>query len=272
MLTRKLFALLVSFVLLLTTALPLWAGGWVVVTLDELPRQLHAGEALTLRFTIRQHGQTLINLSGPGPLLEAHHAETGAQIAVVGAREGFTGHYRADVIFPTAGMWEWQIVPRPFPAGAAMPPLVVQAAAVAEPVAEEPAQSDIADKTGLDLGEHLLLQWIAFVTDWFAQSAPAQAATVESTVGTPTAAETLAAYGQDLFLAKGCTACHLHGAIAVAWSTESGPTLTDYDKTATYLQLWLADPAAVKPTTQMPNLELDAAEIDALAAFLTANK
>ena len=35
------------------------------------------------------------------------------------------------------------------------------------------------------------------------------------------------------------------------------------------IRTWLADPASVKPRTQMPNLELSILEIEALAAFLT---
>lgn len=39
--------------------------------------------------------------------------------------------------------------------------------------------------------------------------------------------------------------------------------------TSEYLHLWLKNPEAVKMGTQMPNLNLKPAEIDALAAFLT---
>ena len=78
--------------------------------------------------------------------------------------------------------------------------------------------------------------------------------------------------GHDLFLAKGCVACHIHAAVSAEWSTQSGPNLSTYDKTAAFLALWLADPTAVKPAAEMPNLDLTPAEIEALSAFLTANQ
>jgi cytochrome c1 len=49
---------------------------------------------------------------------------------------------------------------------------------------------------------------------------------------------------------------------------EMGPNLTNYPTTAEYLRVWLKDPATLKPTTQMPNLELKETEIEALIAFL----
>ena len=77
--------------------------------------------------------------------------------------------------------------------------------------------------------------------------------------------------GAALFVAKGCIQCHQHDGIALSKPlVEFGPDLTDYDGSAAFLHSWLADPAAVKAVAQMPDLELSAAEIDQLSAFLTA--
>ncbi|MEZ4737218.1 MAG: hypothetical protein R3E79_59820 [Caldilineaceae bacterium] len=78
-----------------------------------------------------------------------------------------------------------------------------------------------------------------------------------------------ARYGRALFIAKGCNTCHLHDEALNTWSTESGPNLSDYQNTAEYLRVWLKDPQAIKPTTEMPDLALKVDEIEALTAFLT---
>ncbi len=247
--TKRWFvALCVSVGFLLMVARPLWASGWVVVTLDELPRQVIAGETLELGFTVRQHGQTLINLGNPGPLLEAHNAATDEQIEAVAHQDGFTGHYRATITFPSAGVWTWQINPHPFTTVAAMPPLTVRSGSPPSMVDQPPA--------------NLLLFALQIVQQWWTQTVTAAQAVQGASQ------EDLTLYGHDLFLAKGCTACHLHSAAPVDWSTQEGPDLSHYDKTAAFLQLWLTDPAAVKPTTPMPNFGLAPSEIDALAAFL----
>ena len=77
----------------------------------------------------------------------------------------------------------------------------------------------------------------------------------------------LAAQGAALFRAKGCVACHRHDAVDPGAPT-IGPILTDYEADPAFLQRWLRDPAAVRPGTTMPNLQLQPAEIDALIAFL----
>jgi cytochrome c2 len=82
----------------------------------------------------------------------------------------------------------------------------------------------------------------------------------------------LADYGQALFMAKGCNSCHLHDQALNDWSTETGPNLTTYQNTAEYLHVWLKDPQAIKPNTEMPNLALKRHEIEALTAFLIKPK
>lgn len=73
--------------------------------------------------------------------------------------------------------------------------------------------------------------------------------------------------GAALFRAKGCVSCHRHAAVAQG-GPSIGPDLTAYEADPAFLRRWLADPAAVRPNTLMPNLRLDPAEIDALIAFL----
>ena len=77
--------------------------------------------------------------------------------------------------------------------------------------------------------------------------------------------------GQQLFVAKGCIGCHRHAAFDAQspfWSPGGPPDLSANTFTADYLRQWLRDPKAIKPRTEMPNFNLDDAEIDALTAFL----
>jgi len=76
--------------------------------------------------------------------------------------------------------------------------------------------------------------------------------------------------GRVLFRNKGCVTCHVNDRV----EGEGGvlgfeaPNLTNYTNDPAFLQRWLADPPAVRPGTQMPNLRLSAAEIEDLIAFL----
>ena len=63
------------------------------------------------------------------PYLEARNTETGESFRAEGRREGPVGHFVVEVTFPSAGSWEWAIVPAPFE-GTALPALQVLPAAV----------------------------------------------------------------------------------------------------------------------------------------------
>jgi hypothetical protein len=84
-------------------------------------------------------------------------------------------------------------------------------------------------------------------------------------------ADAAAVQGQALFLAKGCATCHRHEAWGeLSGQAAIGPDLSDYRPDPEYTARWLRDPAAVRPDTKMPDLDLGAAEISALIAFLGA--
>jgi cytochrome c1 len=48
------------------------------------------------------------------------------------------------------------------------------------------------------------------------------------------------------------------------------PNLSEKNYGTEYLRMWLHDPQAVKSQTQMPKVELNDGEIEALIAFLQA--
>ena len=87
--------------------------------------------------------------------------------------------------------------------------------------------------------------------------------------------------GRQLFLARGCVACHRAKSVPQATGT-IGPDLTGIDDAARRPMLagnqlantpenvrrWIMDPQGVKPGTPMPNLDLTDKEADDLVALL----
>ncbi len=77
------------------------AGGWAVITLDELPERIEAGRAVPLTFIVRQHGVT--PMKGLRPKIEAVSGQLRASAnATPGTREG---QYAANLTLPQAGEW-----------------------------------------------------------------------------------------------------------------------------------------------------------------------
>lgn len=91
-----------------------------------------------------------------------------------------------------------------------------------------------------------------------------------------------AAEGKNLFLGRGCVACHVvRGVSEIA--TSPAPDLThlasrnviagaSLDFSEADLHEWLANPPLVKPGSFMPNLGLDSEQIDTLIAYLETLK
>ena len=76
-------------------------GGWAVITVEDLPAHLTVGQPTNLRFTVRQHGFTLL-----GDLRPRIEAVMGSTRATVGAPVGTaTGGYTANLTVPKAGEW-----------------------------------------------------------------------------------------------------------------------------------------------------------------------
>ena len=83
------------------------AGGWLVVTLDNLPDTLNADEAATFRFVIRQHG--IHPIDGVAATATFVQRETGRQIHATAEPEGPMGRYVVRVTPLAAGTWDWSI-------------------------------------------------------------------------------------------------------------------------------------------------------------------
>jgi mono/diheme cytochrome c family protein len=117
----------------------------------------------------------------------------------------------------------------------------------------------------------LIVSVFVIVASLQAAAIPAPETTVAMTTTKADSAE-LAAHGRDLFIAKGCLVCHRNNNVMAEGNLEFNPSdvpdLTTVRLNEEYLRKWLQDPHAVKPNTEMPNLELSPGEIDALVAFL----
>src|SRR5512145_1930884 len=106
MFTRIRNAWWLALLLSLLFVVPVFAGGWAVITLDELPTNVVAGEPLTIGFTVLQHGRT--PLDGLAPTITANLYKE--QEFVVHAEPGDKpGHYTATLTFPKEGEWRWSI-------------------------------------------------------------------------------------------------------------------------------------------------------------------
>lgn len=289
-------AILVSLVL----AVPTFAGGWAVITLDELPMDVVAGEPVTIGFTVLQHGQT--PMDDLRPIVTAGLYKEQEFIAAA-KPEGKPGHYTATLTFPQEGEWNWSI--QAFTMDQAMPVLSVAAAAPgaveppaasAEPVPSTSTPMFLAGAAALALGlagavigirrgnnRALALTVVCFLAGaalFVAGARPASAVEAQSKPGADVieaAADpslSQVEFGRQLFIAKGCITCHVNTKAASQsehWTIEMGATnLSNFSASPEVLFIRLKDPSAAKSDTKMPNLDLTETEIEALIAFINS--
>lgn len=264
------------------------AGGWAVITLDELPGEVAANQPLEIGFMVRQHGVT--PLEGQSPVITAKHAGSNKSVSVLASEKGEAGHYAATLTLPQAGEWQWSI--EAFGAPQPMPTLTVVDVALAvnksEPITSNSNfLSLLAAGIGLIgvVGGLLALQrkvrWAAaFVVAGLLVSGAGFVSAADQPKAALEAKEVVAAsipsqveLGHDLFIAKGCMVCHSHSETNSTreFGIDMGPNLTHITASPEYLRLWLKDPSAAKSTAQMPTLGLSDAEIEALIAFINDN-
>jgi mono/diheme cytochrome c family protein len=90
-----------SIMALLTTLTTTHAGGWAVITVDELPNDIVVGRPVTLNYSVRQHGRTL--LSGLRGSIEALAA--GQTIHEAASAGMDAGQYSVTFTLPRPGSW-----------------------------------------------------------------------------------------------------------------------------------------------------------------------
>jgi hypothetical protein len=299
MFSRTRISLVLAVFLALVLAAPVFAGGWAVITLDELPSNVVAGEPLTIGFTVLQHGKTpMIDLS---PIIVANLYKD-EEIKVFAEPEGEPGHYAATLTFPKEGDWQWSI--KAFTMDQEMPRLSVSAppkgAAANPPVVQAEPATRFASPTLILSAAVLALGFAGAFIGLRRRSRPVMALTVVCLLAglalmivetgsasaveaqTQSKAEVVQSdsslsqveYGRQLFIAKGCITCHYNSKAASRsehWTIETGaPDLSSFSASPEVLFIRLKDPSAAKSDTQMPDLGLREAEIEALVAFINS--
>jgi len=290
-------SLVLALLLSVVFAIPAFAGGWAVITLDELPTGIVAGKPFTVGFTVLQHGQTPLTDLSPTITANLYKEQ---EFVVTAEPEGEPGHYTATLTFPKEGEWRWSI--QAFTMDQAMPMLSVAApiAGAANPpvMKTEPAisfTSPMLIVSMLALAVGLVGAVIAFrrrsrqvmvVTVLCllvgvalfiagaatASSAEAQAESASEAINVSSVSQI--ELGRQLFLAKGCITCHYNSKAASSseyWTIEMGATnLSNFSASPEVIFMRLKDPSSVKSDTKMPNLDLTEVEIEALVAFINS--
>ena len=287
-------SMIVALLLTLIVVTPVLAGGWAVITLDELPSNLVAGKPFTIGFTVLQHGRT--------PMTDLYPKITATlnkeQELVMDAKpEGKPGHYVAAVTLPKEGEWQWSV--QAFTMDQKMPTLSVAAASTvsgSEPVVPIKAQATptlmivrvlsfvvgvlalaVAFRSRSRLAMALTVVCItvgvaSFMTGAAVPAVEAQSKSSDQSANISSASQV--EYGKQLFIAKGCITCHYNSKAASAteyWTIEMGaPNLSKFSANPEVIAMRLKDPSSVKSDTQMPNLELSKDEVEALVAFINS--
>lgn len=141
-----LFPLALAFALLAPATAG--AGGWATAGLSSTPDSIAPGQPWKVDITVLQHGRT--PLDGITPRIQIRSG--GATREFAGKPTGEPGVYRADVVFPSAGRWDYQVLdgfndqlPHTFPA-------VRIGDGAASPAAPAPVQAPAPDDGGIAAG------------------------------------------------------------------------------------------------------------------------
>ena len=287
MLSRTFPPIVLALLLAILFVFPALAGGWAVITLDELPANVIAGEPLRIGFTVLQHGRTPMPDLYPTITAKLSSAEP---MVISAEPEGKPGHYTATLIFPKEGNWEWSI--QAFTMDQPMPTLKVasenppSATSTSQPASRTSWLLPRIVAFGLALvalgfalrrrsrlvgtlaGLCLLAGVGTFLIGSTTYKAEAQGKAISET------SISQAERGRQLFIAKGCITCHVNTKAADRsdyWTIEMGaPDLSNFSATPEILAIRLKDPSAAKSDTKMPNLGLKKTEIEALIAFINS--
>ena len=232
-------ALLVGLTVGLTAAsVPVLRGGWAILTVHDLPASLEVGRQTTLQFSLRQHGEEL--MSGRAPVLQVRSGG-----ALLGDR-------------------------REYPAERTRQPGVYRVTFTPSEVGEL--------RLSVDTDYH---GWVARLLPMTVEARVVATAANGGRVATAAAsggAHSAEQRGRALFVAKGCVGCHTKNddaALKDFHEMRVGPDLTGRSYPAQWLVQKITDPASLRPEGPramniMPQLEVSAAEAQAIASYLNA--
>jgi hypothetical protein len=285
-----------TFLLAFATVFPVFAGGWAVITLDELPSGVVAGEPLTIGFTVLQHGRTPMTDLEPTVTARLSNSKPITFFAEPGEKPGY---YTATLTFPEEGNWEWSI--QAFTMDQKMPALNVTspgAVTLSQPAAAEPFSarslspllivgilaigtgvvglvSAFRHKSRFTLGLTALSLLIGVASLIAVSASPAKVEAQSSSETLNGSSLLQAELGEQLFVAKGCITCHVNTKVTNSYDYltvqfGNATNLSNFSAHPDVLRLRLKDPTSVKSDTQMPNLDLTEVEIEALVAFINS--
>ena len=296
MYSRFHMAILLTLSLAVVVVVPVFAGGWAVITLDELPSGVVAGEPLTVGFTVLQHGRT--PMTDLEPTVTARLSD-GKPITFFAAPAQKPGSYTVTLTFPEEGNWEWSI--QAFAMDQKMPVLNVTlsgAVTLSQPAAQaEPSSQSISPllivgilaigtgvaglvaalrhKSRFTLGLTVVCLLIGVASLIAASASPAMVEAQSSSETLEGSSLSQVELGEQLFVAKGCITCHVntkvtnsHDYLTVQY--ENATNLSNFSAHPDVLRMRLKDPTSVKSDTQMPNLDLTSVEIEALVTFINS--
>ena len=289
MFSRSRIVLWMALLLFLIIVPVVSAGGWAVVTVDELPVSAVAGEPLTIGFMVRQHGISPTPGLSPTITFTLPKEE---QFTITAKEDDITGHYSASVTLPKEGDWYWTVdafsFPQPMPIITVVAPTV---AVTSQPVATETVPYmlivrvaafglgllglfftlRIKSRTAIAVTALCLMVGLgSFIPGSTVPKVEAQADPMSEDVFI-----SQVEYGRRLFIAKGCVTCHVNDKAFAKDSIHiemGAPDLSNFSASPEALFLRLKDPASVKADTLMPNLGLSEVEIEALIAFINSSK
>lgn len=91
----------------LAATLGVAAGGWAVVTVDDLPDAVVTGKPITLTFVVRQHGRT--PMDNVHPTIDAALVGSNAHFRADAVSAGSQGRYTSTLTLPDTGQWRLTI-------------------------------------------------------------------------------------------------------------------------------------------------------------------
>jgi hypothetical protein len=147
---------------LLAIALPLaapavaGAGGFATAGLSSTPDGVAAGKPWNVNITILQHGRT--PLTGLTPRVRISSGDTTREFAA--KPTGTAGVYRAEVVFPTAGRWDYVVLDSFNDAAPHTFPSVRIGDGTAAPAAPSPAQPTSAPAPAPPADDGLAAGWL----------------------------------------------------------------------------------------------------------------
>ena len=296
MIFRFRLAIGLAALMALTFAIPAFAGGWAVITLDTLPANVAAGEPVMVGFMVRQHGRT--PMTGLEPTITAT-LDKEDQFVVHAEPDGKPGHYTATLTFPKEGQWRWSI--QAFSMDQLMPALnvsvplagskndvamqaervnsfptlwVVRALALGVGIIAVSIASQRQSRAAIALTAFCLFVGLGSFVIGAGAGSEVQAQAQSSSQASSNESMSQVELGRQLFVAKGCITCHVNNKISNSseyWTIDMGATnLSNFSANPEVLFMRLKEPTSVKSDTKMPNLELRKEEIEALVAFINS--